>query len=108
MKRITYLAAAGALVATPALGAWAAPTRPADDTPAAHVRVHARHGATTTRPRTAARHGADDHGGHHRHSGEPEPGDHGGTATSPATTTAARASSSPVTTTAARRRDRAR
>jgi hypothetical protein len=91
MKRITILAAAGALVATPALGAWAAYANTgSDDTPAAHVRVHARHGAddalghvrharhgaddTTTHVRHA-RHGADDAPGHQRHSGEPEPGD---------------------------------
>src|SRR5690242_9780084 len=94
MKRITILAAAGALVATPALGAWAAyASNGSDDAPAAHVRVHARHGAddaighvrharhgaddATTHVRHA--HGADDPAGHQRHSTEPEPGDdHGG------------------------------
>jgi len=94
MKRITILAAAGALVATPALGAWAAYAGTgSDDTPAAHVRVQARHGADDALGHVRhARHGADDAAGHvrhargsddarghQRHSGEPEPGDdHGG------------------------------
>jgi len=92
MKRITILAAAGALVATPALGAWAAYAGTAgDDTPAAHVRMHAGHGADdapgharhgaddTTAHSRHARHGTDDGPGHQRHSIEPEPGDdHGG------------------------------
>ena len=81
MKRITILAAAGALAATPALGAWAAYAGTAgDDTPAAHVRVHPRHGADDARSHAHhARHGAEDAPGHQRHSTEPEPGDdHGG------------------------------
>ena len=53
MKRITYLAAAGALVATSGLGAWAANAATSDD-PASHVQ-------------TTHRHGADDPAGHHRH-----------------------------------------
>ena len=90
MKRITILAAAGALVATPALGAWAA-FADHDDAPAAHVRVaddrrgepepghhgrhHRHHGADDKTATSAARHGADDAAGHQRHSGEAEPGD---------------------------------
>jgi hypothetical protein len=94
MKRITYLAAAAALVATSGLGAWAA-NAATDDSPAAHIRTAARHGADD--PAGHHRHhGADDPAGHHRHaaaghhssssstgpgddnggSGEPEPGDH--------------------------------
>ena len=96
MKRITILAAAGVLVATPAIGAWAAfgatddnPSRtsnvrvddrgrhgeaePGDD----HGRHHRRHGADDAVGHQ--RRGADDAAGHVRHSGEPEPGDdHGG------------------------------
>ena len=53
MKRITVLAAAGALLAFPAMGATAA-FAATDDSPSAHVRVHAKHGA-------------DDPVGHHRH-----------------------------------------
>jgi hypothetical protein len=69
MKRITLLAAAGVLVATPAVGAWAA-FASTDDSPARHsvdLRVddRAHH----------QRHGADDRPGHVRHSGEAEPGD---------------------------------
>jgi hypothetical protein len=102
MKRITYLAAAAALVATSGLGAWAA-NAATDDSPAAHIRTAARHGADD--PAGHHRHhGADDPAGHHRHvaaghhssssstepgddtgpgddnggSGEPEPGDHHG------------------------------
>jgi hypothetical protein len=56
MKRILILAAAGALVVTPVLGAWAASDG-------------ARHAAGPHH------HGADDAGGHVRHSGEPESGD---------------------------------
>ncbi len=52
MKRITILAAAGALLAFPAIGTAAAFA--ATDDSAAHVRVHAKHGA-------------DDPAGHHRH-----------------------------------------
>ena len=52
MKRITILAAAGALLAFPAIGTTAAFA--ATDDSAAHVRVHAKHGA-------------DDPAGHHRH-----------------------------------------
>ena len=44
MKRITYLAAAGALVATSGLGAYAASAATADS-PSAQVRTAARHGA---------------------------------------------------------------
>jgi hypothetical protein len=101
MKRITILAAAGVLVATPAVGAWAA-FASTDDNPArdtSHVRAddrgrhgeaepgddrggdrrteHARHGADDGVGHQ--RHGADDPVGHVRHSGELEPGDdHGG------------------------------
>jgi hypothetical protein len=94
MKRITYLAAAAALVATSGLGAWAA-NAATDDSRAAHIRTAARHGADD--PAGHHRHhGADDPAGHHRHaaaghhssssstgpgddnggSGEPEAGDH--------------------------------
>ena len=63
MKRITILAAAGALVATPALGAWAA-FAASDDNPGhdaardtAQVRVvHRHHGEAEP---------GDDHGRHH-------------------------------------------
>jgi Ni/Co efflux regulator RcnB len=72
MKRIAILAAAGALVATPAFGAWAAFA--AEDSAghdAAHVRVADRHHGENEP--------GDDHGRHHRHHGENEPGDdHGG------------------------------
>ena len=90
MKRITILAAAGALVITPALGAWAA-FGATDDSPShrtAQVRVddrhhgepepgddhgrhHHRHGADDG---VHHRHGADDRAGHQRR-GEKEPGD---------------------------------
>ena len=43
MKRITILAAAGALLLLPAIGSTAA-FAATDDSPAAHVRVHAKHG----------------------------------------------------------------
>jgi hypothetical protein len=87
MKRITYLAAAGALVATSGFGAWAA-NAATNDTPAAHVHTTARHGADDPAGhhrhqgaddaiRHQLRHGADDPAGHQRH-GEPEPGDDNG------------------------------
>ena len=66
MKRITILAAAGALVATPALGAWAAFASTDDNPSAAHVHVTDRRGEPEP---------GDDHGGH----GELEPGDDHGT-----------------------------
>jgi hypothetical protein len=87
MKRITMLAAAGALVVTPALGAWSA-FAASDDGPLPHVRAvdrrgepepgddhgrHHRHRADDGARH--ARHGADDSSAHRRHSGEPEPGD---------------------------------
>jgi hypothetical protein len=62
MKRITVLAAAGALLAFPAMGATAA-FAATDDSPSAHV--HAKHGADD--PVRHHRHGADDPVGHHRH-----------------------------------------
>jgi hypothetical protein len=103
MKRITILAAAGVLVAAPAVGAWSAfgatddhPTQasqtriddrrgeaePGDD----HGQRHGGHGADdpTGQPQRHHQrhhhgHGADDPAGHVRHSGEIEPGDdHGG------------------------------
>jgi hypothetical protein len=84
MKRITILAAAGVLVATPAIGAWAA-FGATDDQPARtlNVRVddHGRHGQAEPGDDHGRqhRHGADDPAGHVRHSGELEPGDdHGG------------------------------
>ena len=87
MKRITYLAAAGALVATSGLGAWAANAANAatDDSPAAHVRTTARHGADDPAGHPH-HHGADDPAGHHRqastarHPGSTgtEPGDDNG------------------------------
>jgi hypothetical protein len=64
MKRITVLAAAGALLAFPAMGATAA-FAATDDSPSAHVRVHAKHSADD--PVGHHRHGADDPVGHHRH-----------------------------------------
>src|SRR6059058_899693 len=79
MKRITYLAAAGALAATSGLGAWAAngATR---DTPAAHVSIHARTGADDL----AGRHGADDPAGHRSAPWTPRPRDNnGGVANTP-------------------------
>lgn len=77
MKRISILAAAAALAVTPAFGAWAAYAGTGgDDTPAAHVGVHDRHGADDAPGHARhARHGADDAAGHQRHSAEPEPGD---------------------------------
>ena len=90
MKRITYLAAAGALVATSGLGAHAAGAATADS-PSAQVRSAARHGAddpaghhrrhgADDRPGHHRRHGADDRPGHHRHhhSASAEPGDDNG------------------------------
>ena len=84
MKRLTILAAAGVLVATPAVGAWAA-FASTDDSPS-HVRVDdrttgARHGEPEPGDDHGRhhghhhRHGADDPAGHVRHSGEAEPGD---------------------------------
>jgi hypothetical protein len=91
MKRITYLAAAGALVATSGLGAWAA-NAATSDAPAAHTQTsgrqadgrHQRHAPTAAGHR---HHGASARGttattapttprGHHR-SGH-EPGDDSG------------------------------
>jgi hypothetical protein len=98
MKRITLLAAAGVLLATPAAGAWAA-FASTDDSPARHtldLRVddrgrHARHGEPEPggdrrdgdrrdgdrrddrgahRQRGHARHGTDDGVRHHRHGGD--------------------------------------
>jgi hypothetical protein len=67
MKRITVLAAAGALLAFPAMGATAA-FAATDDSPSAHVRVHAKHGADDPAGHHRHhRHGADDPVGHHRH-----------------------------------------
>ena len=90
MKRITILAAAGVLVATPAIGAWAA-FGATDDNPshASNVARRRRHGAEPTRPRRR-RAGGDDHGRHHRHHGADDavghprhgaddPAGHGGT-----------------------------
>src|SRR6478609_9444738 len=87
MKRITYLAAAGALVATSGLGAWAANAATSDD-PAAHVQTTHRHGADDpVGHRHHRHHGADDPAGHHRgaaaatqarHSSHNEPGDDNG------------------------------
>ena len=81
MKRITVLAAAGALVATPALGAWAA-VAATDDHPAhdvSHVRIDDRRGEAEPgddHGRHLHRgHGADDVIRHQRHHSEPEPGD---------------------------------
>ena len=65
MKRITYLAAAGALVATSGLGAYAADAATADS-PSAQVRTAARHGADDPAGHHR-QHGADDRPGHHRH-----------------------------------------
>ena len=79
MKRITILAAAGALLAFPAIGSTAA-FAATDDSAAAHVRVHAKHGADDPVGHhrhhrhqgaddkfAAGKHGADDPAGHHRH-----------------------------------------
>ena len=67
MTRITILAAAGALLAFPAIGTTAA-FAAVDDNPSAHVRVHAKHGADD--PAGHHRHhGADDKAGHRRHQG---------------------------------------
>jgi hypothetical protein len=62
MKRITILAAAGALVAAPALGTWAASAAEGAGAPAAHVRHVERHDARHGEPEPG-----DDHGRHHRH-----------------------------------------
>src|SRR4051795_11955503 len=84
MKRITILAAAGALVATPALGMWAANAASGDKAPASHVKVvddhgrHHRHHGADDKIVLHLRHGADDPAGHQRHSGEAEPGDDNG------------------------------
>ena len=83
MKRITLLAAAGALVATSGFGVWAA-NAATDDSPSAHVRTTDRQGADD--PAGHHRHhGADDPAGHHRHTQAghdshptPEPGDDNG------------------------------
>ena len=80
MKRITILAAAGVLVATPAIGAWTA-FAATDDGPShdrSNVRTddRGRHGAEPGDDHGRHhRHGADDPAGHVRHSGEAEPGD---------------------------------
>ena len=79
MKRITILAAAGALVATPAVGAWAAYASNGSDDPVTHVQLddHGRHhhghraddavrGAATLKAHQLT---------HHVRHGEPEPGD---------------------------------
>jgi hypothetical protein len=79
MKRITYLAAAGALVATSGLGAWAA-NAATDDSPAAHVRTTAKHGADDPAGHRH-HHGADDRAGHHRHASTAR--HHGSTGTEP-------------------------
>ena len=67
MNRISYLAAAGALVATSGLGAWAA-NAATSDAPAAHVQTTHRHGADDPagHHRHHRHHGADDPAGHHR------------------------------------------
>jgi hypothetical protein len=75
MKRITILAAAGALLAFPAIGTTAAFA--ATDDGAAHVRVHAKHGADDPAGHhrhhraddklAVAKHGADDPAGHRHH-----------------------------------------
>jgi hypothetical protein len=80
MKRITMLAAAGALFATPALGAWAAFAADDDGPSPATVRVtdRGRHSGEAERGDDHRRHqchGADHAPGHVRHSGEPEPAD---------------------------------
>jgi hypothetical protein len=59
MKRITLLAAAGVLVATPVVGAWTAFAATGDN--------------PTATPNLGVHDGGDDRG---RHGGEPEPGDH--------------------------------
>jgi hypothetical protein len=64
MKRITVLAATTALLAFPAIGTTAAFAA----TPAAHVQVHAKHGADDPAGHHR-RHGADDPAGHHRRHG---------------------------------------
>jgi hypothetical protein len=71
MKRIAYLAAAGALVATTGLGAWAADAATAG-TAAAHVRIADRHSADDAAGHH--RHGGDDPAGHHRHGADDRAG----------------------------------
>jgi hypothetical protein len=90
MKRITYLAAAVALVATSGFGVRAADGATAG-TAAAHVRTTDRQG--TDDPAGHDRHhGADDRAGHHRHGADDpaghdrqgtEPGDDNGHGTEP-------------------------
>jgi hypothetical protein len=81
MKRITILAAAGALVATPALGVWAANAASDDKAPAPQVKIvddhgrHQRHTGTDDKIVLHLRHGADDPAGHHDHGNHAEPGD---------------------------------
>ena len=74
MNRITYLAAAGALVASSGLGAWAADAA-TGDSPTAHVRTTARHGADDGARHH--RHHTADHAARHQRHGEPGD-DHGG------------------------------
>jgi hypothetical protein len=83
MKRITLLAAAGALVATPALGGWAALAAADDGRSAPNVRVDhgerhsARHSGEAERGDghgRGHRHGTDD-ARHARHSAQPERAD---------------------------------
>jgi hypothetical protein len=62
MKRIMILAAAGALVAAPALGTWAASAADGAPAPAVHVRHVERDDARSGGPEPG-----DDHGRHHRH-----------------------------------------
>jgi hypothetical protein len=62
MKRITILAATAAVLAFPAIGSTAA-FAASDDSPSAHVGVHAKHGA-------------DDPAGHRRHHGADDPAGH--------------------------------
>ena len=83
MKRITILAAAGVLVAAPAVGAWSAfGATDAHPTQASQTRIDDRRGEVEPGDDHGQRHGghgADDPAGHVRHSGEIEPGDdHGG------------------------------
>ncbi len=65
MKRITILAAAGALVATPAFGVWAADAA-TSGAPAPHVRITERHGEPEPGDDHARHRHADDRGAHHR------------------------------------------
>src|SRR3954453_23236435 len=82
MKRITILAAAGALVATPALGAWAAfaSTDDGSGRAPAQVRVDDRRHHGEIEPgddhgRHHHRHGADDGVGDQRHNADDPAGD---------------------------------